>query len=145
MKLVINRCHGGFGLSLAAIRRLAELKGHSVYFYKANYDNVDYTAKRKDRQKPTYHQTDNDSGLCVHPILEDLGPICTEDEIYAATFFNDFERNDPHVVQVVEELGEAANGQFAELGIVEVPDDLDYVIEEYDGSEWVAEVHRTWT
>jgi len=29
--------------------------------------------------------------------------------------------------------------------IVEVPDDADWYVEEYDGSEWVAERHRTWS
>jgi len=44
----------------------------------------------------------------------------------------------------VEELGEKANGQCADLKIVEIPDDVEYEIEEYDGVEWVAENHRTW-
>lgn len=54
-------------------------------------------------------------------------------------------RDDPHLVQVVEELGESANGFCASLKIVEVPDDIEWHIEEYDGSEWVAEDHRTWS
>jgi hypothetical protein len=27
---------------------------------------------------------------------------------------------------------------------VDIPDDVKWEIEEYDGNEWVAEVHRTW-
>jgi hypothetical protein len=45
---------------------------------------------------------------------------------------------------VVLELGEAANGRCAELKVVEIPDDVEWQIEEYDGLEWVAEKHRTW-
>ena len=30
------------------------------------------------------------------------------------------------------------------LKIIEIPDDVDWIIEEYDGNEWVAEKHRTW-
>ena len=56
----------------------------------------------------------------------------------------DIERNDPILVQVVEEMGSNADGSVAELKIVEVPDDVEWMIEEYDGTEWVAEVHRTW-
>ena len=56
----------------------------------------------------------------------------------------DLKRNDPHLVQVVKELGQEADGGFAELSIVKVPDDVKWQIEEYDGNEWVAEVHRTW-
>jgi hypothetical protein len=45
---------------------------------------------------------------------------------------------------MVEELGAAAADHFAELRIADVPDDVKWTIEEYDGQEWVAEVHRTW-
>lgn len=54
------------------------------------------------------------------------------------------DRSHPVLVQVVEELGSAANGRFASLKIIEIPDDIKWQIEEYDGCEWVAEQHRTW-
>ena len=54
------------------------------------------------------------------------------------------DRADPLLVQVVEELGSEANGAHASLAVVEIPDDVDYIIEEYDGKEWIAEAHRTW-
>ena len=57
---------------------------------------------------------------------------------------SDIERDDPALVQVVEEMGAAANGCCASLKVVEIPDDAEWEIEEYDGKEWVAEVHRTW-
>jgi hypothetical protein len=56
----------------------------------------------------------------------------------------DIPRDDPILVQIVEEMGSNANGDYAELKVVEIPDDADWYIEEYDGSEWVAERHRTW-
>jgi hypothetical protein len=56
----------------------------------------------------------------------------------------DLARDDSLLVQVVEELGDLANGRHAELKVVEVPDDVEWAIEEYDGTEWVAEKHRTW-
>ena len=54
------------------------------------------------------------------------------------------ERDDPGLVKVVETLGGAANGMCAELRIVEIPTDVDWQIEEYDGMEHIAEKHRTW-
>lgn len=55
------------------------------------------------------------------------------------------QRDDHRLVQMLEELGsEAASGEFAELAIVEIPDDVDWVIDEEDGAEWVAETHNTW-
>jgi hypothetical protein len=55
-------------------------------------------------------------------------------------------RDDADLVRIVETLGpEAASGRNAQLKIVEVPDEVDWYIEEYNGQEWVAEVHRTWS
>ena len=54
------------------------------------------------------------------------------------------QRDDPVLVKIVEDLGAEANGNYAKLKVVEIPDDVDWVIEEYDGKEQVAEKHRTW-
>jgi hypothetical protein len=53
-------------------------------------------------------------------------------------------RDDPDLVAAVKELGGAVNGRFAKLGIVLIPGDIKWTVEEYDGFEWVAEAHRTW-
>ena len=54
-------------------------------------------------------------------------------------------RDDPVLVDIVREMGETADGDFASLRVVELPADVDWIIEEYDGREWVAERHRTWS
>ena len=59
-------------------------------------------------------------------------------------YLPDVERNDSILVEVVEELGEEANGNSATLKIVEIPDDVEWIIEEDEGREWVSEKHRTW-
>lgn len=56
----------------------------------------------------------------------------------------DIPRDSPHLVAMVEEQGNAIDGWAAELKVVDVPDDVNWYIEEYDGKEWVAERHRTW-
>lgn len=58
--------------------------------------------------------------------------------------YYDIERNDQHLVRVVEELGDGVNGRFSELKVVDIPDEVEWHISEYDGLEWVAENHRTW-
>ncbi len=50
----------------------------------------------------------------------------------------------PYLLAVVERLGAAANGDCAKLAIVEIPDGVEWEIDEYDGCEHVAEKHRTW-
>ena len=54
-------------------------------------------------------------------------------------------RDDEHLIAVVELMGHKANGEYAELKIVDVPDEVNWYIEEYDGREWVAERHQTWS
>jgi hypothetical protein len=56
----------------------------------------------------------------------------------------DLDRDDPYLVKVVKDLGMAANGTYANLKVVTIPGDVDWQIEEYDGREWIAEVHRVW-
>ena len=88
MKIVINKCYGGFSLSEAAYKELG-----------LEWDGYGYG-----------HSDD---------------------------------RANPDLVAVVEKLGKAANGNFAELKVVDIPDGIDYRIEDYDGIEWIAE-GRTW-
>jgi hypothetical protein len=90
MKIAINTCYGGFGLSKEALSLFNERSGTTI------------------------------------------------------TYENDIARNNPILVEIVEQLGAAAKGDFAELKVVEIPDDVQWQIEEYDGKEWIAEKHRTW-
>ena len=58
----------------------------------------------------------------------------------------DVKRDDTDLIAVIEELGlDASSGQMARLKIITIPEDVDWDIADYDGVEWVAEKHRTWT
>jgi hypothetical protein len=52
----------------------------------------------------------------------------------------DIPRSEPALVQVVEELGEAASGRYANLQIRDVPSGTKYRIDEYDGFEAVVTI-----
>ena len=93
MKVVINRCFGGFGLSDEAMQLYAAKKGIKLEGF---YDW-------------------------------------------------EISRNDPVLVEVVEHLGEAANDWATDLKVVEIPEDVDWYVEDYDGVEHIAERHRTWS
>ena len=56
-------------------------------------------------------------------------------------------RDDPVLIRTIREVGlEKAGGTFSRLKIIEIPDDvLAWDIQDYDGVEWVAERHRTWS
>jgi len=51
---------------------------------------------------------------------------------------DDLQRTDPILVQVVEVVGEGANGGFSYLNIRELPAGTLYRIDEHDGMEWVT-------
>lgn len=53
-------------------------------------------------------------------------------------------RNDTALVKTVLDLGKKANGRFASLQVIEIPDDVKYEIDDYDGMETIHEVHRSW-
>lgn len=54
-------------------------------------------------------------------------------------------RDCPILVAMIEEGDNNINGDYADLKVVEIPEDVDWYIEEYDGMEHVAERHRTWS
>jgi hypothetical protein len=71
--------------------------------------------------------------------------------IYKGGFLYDLEdqsneiRSHPDLVFVVEKLGKKSWGDYAELKIVDVPDDVKWEIDDYDGMETIHECHKTWS
>ena len=61
---------------------------------------------------------------------------------YGFEFIDD--RTNPDLVRCVETLGERASASGSRLVVVEVPDDVQWYIRDYDGDEQVEEVHRIW-
>jgi hypothetical protein len=55
-------------------------------------------------------------------------------------------RADPRLIEAIETVGlDNANGSHAEIKIVEIPDDVEWYIHEYDGMECVNEAHKSWS
>ena len=68
-----------------------------------------------------------------------LSPMALD--ILGIEYEEDIERTDPRLVEVVEADAKAASGLFAELTVVEIPDEAtDYSVDEYDGFESVVYV-----
>ena len=129
MKIVINKCNGGFGLSHKAVMRYAEITGIKIYPFVEEHDGklVPY------------------DGVGKYSLIHySTKPLCDgkyEEGSYWTVRNN---RTDPALVQVVEELGDEANSPLSQLKVVEIPDGVQWEIDDYDGMETIHEVHRTW-
>ena len=56
----------------------------------------------------------------------------------------ELDRTDPKLVEVVEKLGCRANGDHADLRIVDIPEAMKNYMDDYDGIETIHEEHRSW-
>jgi hypothetical protein len=135
MKIVINTCYGGFGLSHEAMLRYFEIKDIQVW---PEIDKFNLW---------TYWTTPPENRVVCKPHGAMSADEC---RAYNMAYSEQTEydqvlnRDDPVLIQVVEEFGLKASGNYAKLKIVEIPDDVEWQIEEYDGIEHIAELHRTW-
>lgn len=54
-------------------------------------------------------------------------------------------RTHPDLIEAIEALGsEKCSGPYAKLIIVEVPDNTEWYVHEYEGYETIRKVHGTW-
>lgn len=155
MKIVINKCYGGFGLSPLAVKTIAKRQGKSCFFFTHNYNDegneympvtglpeglfwTAFSVPNPDEvliSQKTWHKMTQEEKEKSNALYE---------SIELDSRYDRENRSNPLLVSVVEELGSAADGSCADLAIVEIPDGTEYTIEEYDGLEHVAEAHRTW-
>jgi hypothetical protein len=139
MKIVLNRCYGGFSLSYEAMYLYLTAKGQQAYFYIDLSSYEDYT------KKPTYKRVSLTEAKTLYKshfisrfvtcTTSDQGEVLND---YPVDVFYDREvdRTDPILVSIVEIIGSAAaSGRFASLYIAEIDDGTLYKIDEYDGSE----------
>lgn len=142
MKVVVNGCYGGFSISLECAELMESMGSvkakEELDEYRKRLKQFDYRKKHGkwpksvSKKEETYLQIEFDNG--GKPRW--YGYILRDDPV---------DRSDKHLVLAVSILGsERASGEHAELKIVEIPDDVEWYIAEYDGLEHVAEKHRTW-
>ena len=115
MQLVLNKCYGGFGLSHKAIVRYFELKNWEM---KMSYWDCESSAQ--------VYIEEFDKSHIISYENED-GYFCS----------SDIERTDSILIQVINELGEEVDDWSSRLMIVEIPDNVEYYISDYDGVESV--------
>ena len=154
-KVVYNACFGGFGLSARGLKRYAELKGRECYFFiygRKREGGLDINARvpvsveRADTEL-WWHAYDIPNPHEVLPSQENWSEMTPEERVrsneeYDKHLLNvgDIPRTDPHLIQVIEELGDAASDEHSVLQIRDVPAGTKYRIDEYDGNESVMTI-----
>ena len=130
MKVVINSCYGGFSLSREAMVEYYKQKGVTVYLFIAS-------GKKFVRFDPEKHKKNS---LIYYRTV----PEWTDNDYSTWADKGEIQLDDPILVGLVESMGDAANGEYSKLRIVNVPDDANWEINDYDGMESIHEIHRTW-
>ena len=143
MKVVINDCYGGFSLSREALIELIKKGSDAV----TKRSIEEYTAGRLKTMKELIEE---DRWLKYHKYKDgfytnDFTPTLFKDDFVYFIENNKETRAHSDIIEIVEKLGDRANGRFAKLKIIEIPDNVEWEIEEYDGMEWVSEKHRRWS
>ena len=118
-KVVYNACYGGFGLSKEAIQRYWDIKGQQVWIEDALWGFTVWLV-------PPEERLEQKSGEKFTAMSRDERVAYNEAYSAQSWYYGDVVRHDPALVQVVEELGDKANGMCAKLRI-----------DEYDGFESV--------
>ena len=139
MKVILNKCFGGFHPSAEAYKLYAHKKGIELYPYETGLQNY---------KRITWETAIKNGSLWVSYFTKDFGenPVISDAEYveYDLYMRDNKWREDPILVEVVEELGKRASSPVSHLVVVEIPDGLDYVIDDYDGFETLHERVEEW-
>lgn len=138
-KVILNKGYGGFQVSAKAHKIYAERLGKELFYYVGEYDHdvreVQYT-------RVSYEVFLRKKTLLYFYSLKDLGEFISKDidreDSDSELDLDEKHREDPLLIEIVEELGEEASGWAGTLKVVEIPDELangNYMIDEYDGWE----------
>ncbi|MHC4501830.1 MAG: hypothetical protein ACYTFI_00875 [Planctomycetota bacterium] len=149
MKVVINKCFGGFGVSRACFLELHK-RGAGIIeklpFSEAcggkTWPSGDYV----EAPEEGWYMDKSYAKFNLPPIDHGVFAPSGADAVWCSLRGHDDEhRTDPDLIALIEEHGpEWASGTHAALKIVSVPDDVEWTVEEYDGQEHIAQVHETW-
>jgi hypothetical protein len=137
MKIVLNGCYGGFGLSYEAMVLYWHARCRDLYFYRdiSVYDGYSKIHKYERISLADIQRSRNTWTGYIYCTTEDQGKYLDHfpENIVSD---RDIDRTDPILVSVVETMGsKAASGRFASLYIEEIPNGTQYKIDEYDGIE----------
>lgn len=129
MKIIFNKCFGGFQVSDEGYKLYAKKKKITLYTY--IWDKYNFGTQELIKSSDTCNHL-------VYYLLKDYGnKIKFSDRRNEDIFYlNASHRTDPILIEVVEELGNKASTSYSNLKVISIPDDIgEYIIDDYDGFE----------
>lgn len=150
MKILVNKCYGGFGVTVEVIKELVKMGSDAIESEtpKSYYggENENYKGA-KDWEQEWNEDFKGYKSIGDGFLAHERGYNIYKDGIIhnlKSRYDNEL-RTNKDLIAVVESIGvEKASDTFAKLAIVDVPDDIEWEIDDYDGMETVREKHRTW-
>lgn len=133
MKVILNKCFGGFRPSVFAYNEHARRNAKALFWYTLNVHDYEFTENPRDFDTPStiYY------GKKVGFYDMDYENVYNLDKGH---------REDPVLIDIVEKYGEKASSFVSDLVVVEIPDELAgrYTIDDYDGVETLHEKVKAW-
>lgn len=141
MKVVINKEHGGLTLTHEAKILIFERSGVKVYPFLrdadfstmiATYTRITPSTEIDDRTSVEYFSINpSEDSIEIDMTNELLEDISDTYKIIDGSW----ERSDPKLISVIEDLGKKAVAYYSKPSIVEVPEGYDFMIDSSDGWE----------
>ena len=144
MKIVLNGCYGGYGLSYKTLALYLMAKGQTPHFY-VDCGSSAYLCERAGLP------FNENTRIYKHVLYTDVESLRENFYVYCTSTYQGEElttfpkdvinshsiaRTDPILISIVETIGpDAASDRYAELYIQELTDGVMYKIDEYDGLE----------
>lgn len=163
-KIVLYKGYGVWKASARDISNYLKLLGVEKSFYKIYYPEdtgiitpgfrSTYLRKMSNEEiinsvdiHLNYYLSDRDLGDTISFDCSAYELLKNEELINPVTLFGG--RYDECFIDYLEKYGNTDYNEFErcvlhEYKVVEIPSDVDWTIEEYDGSETIVEKHRTW-
>lgn len=136
MKVVKNDCYGGFQISTQAQRDMIEMGCKHL----KPINLASFFPKAKSPVSLDSIVLGDRIALREYAALTNMYCDIEHQQIYEAT---SIDRTCEHLIKLIEEKGsEYCSGNVSHLVVVEIPDNVCFEIEDYDGMESIVECHK---
>jgi hypothetical protein len=154
MKVIINKCYGGYGFDPFTIQKYADAKNVKLYWYERDYGNS-CVFPRERFVKTTIEKINADESLHMgyYSMIKDMGEYLVfdwnkedYDDVLGKYLFKFPEesesRTDSVLIEIIEKYGKLNTHGCHNPQVIEIPDGVEWTVNDYDGMETLVEKYR---